>query len=887
MQDLNSPAGQADTPHPAVRRYWLRAWPATLVLGVAVPIVGGIVSIASQFDAVRWLAVALASISAAVAVALAAAKWRSEDAAKRSAEEHKQREQAQAQAKWLRKVQECILWPLPPIGDVDPYTQLGVAPAHRVERHTADQEGAATYIGRDIDPAAKRRLQASGFVLLLGAPGSGVTRTAHQLALTAPTSPMVFAAVVPHGLSTALGELDVLSRPELQVNLLLWLDRIETFTTHGLTATMLRHFGQRSPGLRVVATISTNHYEVWAAENPALAEMFGDPVPLARILSAKEAARAEAAYPELDLSEGLAPAFTNTTTLLRRLRGGNHDCPHDPAADQCALARTIVEIALEWACTDIGRPLPVNRLIVLARQRPGGRQSSDPSHLASAVKWAVTPVIGGAALLVLTTDTDGEQHLAAHPAIVDIWRAETSGPQQPVWTAAVEHADTPHDSEALGRIGFRAQTSANLDAAALAWQKITGIDDAGARWLVQAADYSRGCGDPAAEIFPRERLLELTEATYGRDDLEVAMALTGLGNAWLQLGQPGKALALHQRALPITEAAHGAEDPEVAVVLTNLGNACSELGQPAPARQLYERALLITEHAFGANHHNTSAILTGLGGAWLELGSPERARELYERALPITKERFGVSNPEVAVALTGLGSAWFGLGQPQQSIEFYEQALAIIEASHSLDHPKVAVVLTCLGSAWGDLEHPDRARKLYARALPIIEAAYGPDHPKSAVVLTGLGSAWFRLGQYEQARELYARALPITEDAFGADHPSTALVLTGLGNAHLRLRQPEQARKLYERALSITEETFGADHPKTAAVLTGLASACCELGRPEKARAQYEQASLILHAHLPAGHPKITALIQSMRQMNPQVIVLANGQIIWSPRESE
>lgn len=884
MHELNSSAEQADKPSTADRRSWLRSLPATLVLGVLVPVVGGIVAIASQLDAAKWIAVALSIVAASVAVALATAKWRSENAAKKTDQEQKLREQTTAEAKWLRAVQECILWPLPRIGDVDPYTQLGVARSHLAGQRAADREDAGTYIGRDIDPAAKRQLQASGFVLFLGAPASGVTRTAYQLALTVPTSPMVFAAVVPHGVSTALSELDVLSRPELRVNLLLWLDRIETFTKHGLTATMLRSFGRRSPGLRVVATISTNHYEVWAAENPALAEVFGDPVPLARLLSAHEAARAEVAYPEVDFSEGIAPAFTNTTTLLRRLRGGNHECPYDPAADQCVLARAIVEIALEWACTDIERPLPVKRLIALAQQRSGGRQSSDPSHMASALKWATSPVIGGASLLVPTTDIEGEQHLAAHPAIVEIWRAETAGPQQTVWTAAVEQADAVNDSEALGRVGFRAHTSGNPAAAALAWQMIASIDDAGAEWLVQAADFSRGRGEHAEEILPRERVLELSEAAYSPDDLAVAVALTNLGNAWFDLGQPHKALERHERALPIFEAAYDPNHREVAVVLTNLANAWGDLGQPDKALEFYERALLIIKEVSDVGHPQALAVFTGLGTTWVELGQPDKARELLEPVLPIAEEAFGADHPEVAVVLMALGSAWFELGQPAKACEVYERALPIFEAAYPPNHPKIATVLANLGGAWSEHGQPSKALPWLQRALPTTEAAYGPDHPRVAVVLTNLGSALLKLGQPAKAYESYQRALPITE---ATDRTGVAGVLAGMGTALLRLGQPAKAYELYQRALCITMDALGADHPRVAMLLTNLGTALFLLGHPANARTLYEQASFILHTKLPAGHSKFRSLMQGLRQIDPEAIVLGNGQIIWSPRESE
>lgn len=115
----------------------------------------------------------------------------------------------------------------------------------------------------------------------------------------------------------------------------------------------------------------------------------------------------------------------------------------------------------------------------------------------------------------------------------------------------------------------------------------------------------------------------------------------------------------------------------------------------------------------------------------------------------------------------------------------------------------------------------------------------------------------------------------------------SGVVLTCLWSAQFRLGQLEQARELYERALSITGEAFGSDHLKTAAMLTGLATARFELGQPDKARKPYEQASFILHANLPTEHSKIRSLMDALRQIDPEVIVLGNGQIICTTPGTE
>ena len=864
---------------------WLRALPAGAVLGVSAAVAAAAYTILTLLQAPLWSRLLATIVVAVVGAAVALEKLRTDRRAKKETEEEKRREEAAAEAKWLHAVQDCLLWPVPQIRDIDPYKQLGVARSQLAERYTADGELVPPYVDRDIDQTARKRLQSHGSVLLVGTPASGVTRTAYQLALTIPTSPLVLVSAAPHGLTTALGDLDVLSRLAPRTRLLLWLDRVDTFTKGGLTAATLRRCSERSPGLRVVATISSIRYEVWATENHSVAQAFGDPVLLERLPSVKELGRAEAAYPGVDFSEGIAAAFTVTATLLKRLAGGDHSCPYEPAGDDCALARVVVEMVLEWACTDIRRPFPVDRLYALAQQRLGGRQGIESTHLAGALKWAASPVVGGASLLFLATDCQGEQAVAAHAAIVEIRRAEAKGPAEAVWTAALEAAGIANDSEAVGRIGFRAHTDGNVSTAARAWAMITAIDDPATEWLRQAAAFSRRRRDPTAEIPPRNRLLELTEAAYGPDHPEVASSLTDLGNAWSDLGQPAKARELHERALRINEREFGPDHPQVASTLSNLGVAWRHLGQPAKARELHERALRIKEREFGPDHPQVASTLSNLGNAWSDLGQPAKARELHERALRIKEREFGPDHPQVAITLSNLGNAWSELGQPAKARELHERALRIKEREFGPDHPQVAITLTDLGNAWSELGQPAKARELHERALRINEREFGPDHPQVASTLSNLGNAWSELGQPAKARELYERALRIKEREFGPDHPQVASTLSNLGNAWSELGQPAKARELYERALRIKEREFGPDHPQVASTLSNLGNAWSDLGQPAKARELYERALRILHTHFPGGHPWIDWLARNMRAVAPDVIVLDNGLIGRAERQ--
>lgn len=858
---------------------WLRRG---VVLAVVAAVATAAASVLGLLEAPVWARLVVVLVIAGIAVVIALEKERGDRRGRKETEEQHRRAEEAAESKWQIAVQDCLLWPPPKIGDVNPYKELGVAPSQLAEHFTAAGQLVAPYVSRDIDRAAAKRLQSQGFLLLIGAPASGVTRTAYQLALTVPTSPALIVPLRPDGLTAALSGLDVLSRLSSRTPLMLWLDRVDKLSEAGLTAAQVRRCGEHSPGLRVIATISSNRYEVWASENPSLSNAFGDPVNLNRVPSEAELDRAEAVYPGVDFSEGIAAAMTVNAALLKRLHGGNHSCGSERAGEDCALARAIVEITSEWVSTDVGRPLPVAELHVLAQQRLNPRQKIEATHLEEALKWATSPVLGETSLLSVSA-VPGPLTVTAHVTIVDISRAEGGGPADTVWVAALEAASFADDSEGVGRIGFRAHTTGHMRAAARAWAMVTTIEEPAAEWLRRAAVASRDRGDPTAEIALRERILELTEAAYESDSRMVMIALAEMGVARTQLGQSAKACELYERALHIAEREYGAEHGIVGLITAQLANAWRNLGKPALACELLERALHIAERECGSDRPAVASCLTNLGIAQCDMGNLDHGRKLLEQALHILESTFGPDHPNVGSCLTNLGIVWSDLGQPSKARALLERALHIDEQCFGPNHPQIAVNAGNLGNVYRELGLSAKAREHYERALRIDERAFGPNHPEIAGILTNLGTLWCELGQPTKARELLERALDIAEREFGPDHPKVAAMLSNLGNLWRVLGSPTKARELLERALRIEERAFGGEHPATAITLMNLAKAWHEMGQLEKAHELFERALRIVHVHFEPGNPKVRSVIRAAHEIDPDVLITDNGSVArWS-----
>jgi len=190
----------------------------------------------------------------------------------------------------------------------------------------------------------------------------------------------------------------------------------------------------------------------------------------------------------VDFSEGIAAAFTATRSLLVRLRGGDGECPYEPPAGDCPVARAVVAVALGWTATGTSRPMPLALLAGLVRQRLSRAEELDSRHLARAVEWACAPTLQGARLVSPVAE-DPRGTVWAHTEVAEI-RAAEEPPAPAVWTAALDEAVAASDSDAVGRIGFQAHVAGEAGAAAAAWVRIGRLDESGANWLRRAADFS-------------------------------------------------------------------------------------------------------------------------------------------------------------------------------------------------------------------------------------------------------------------------------------------------------------------------------------------------------------------------------------------------------------
>jgi CHAT domain-containing protein/tetratricopeptide (TPR) repeat protein len=382
------------------------------------------------------------------------------------------------------------------------------------------------------------------------------------------------------------------------------------------------------------------------------------------------------------------------------------------------------------------------------------------------------------------------------------------------------------------------------------------------RTLVNLAIFHQEVGDYTGARQRYARALAMGEKMVGPADLSTLNVLTGAAVVLRELGgDPAGSAILNERLLALTERSFGATDPRLQVPLENLAIDRRELGDYAAAKALAERSLAIAERAYGPNHVAVARNLHTLATVLAAQGAYAEALRLFERATRINEEVVRPGNPDVSRA------AWFipdllpVSGYGSEDLILFEQAVAIRERTRGLANPGTAESLANLAALLSSSADFRRTQPLFERALASQEKFLGQDHPEVAAAATNLAYVLVQTGNGSAAAPLYERALGIWEKALGSDHPRVATALVNLAGAYSNRGNHDDAKQLVVRALAIQRKQLGPEHPETAHTLTKLAELAVRTGSTAEAFEAAADSDGIWREHV-----RLTARTLSERQ---------------------
>jgi len=277
----------------------------------------------------------------------------------------------------------------------------------------------------------------------------------------------------------------------------------------------------------------------------------------------------------------------------------------------------------------------------------------------------------------------------------------------------------------------------------------------------QSGDYAQ-----AAVFF--EKALVLEEKSRDPQQLDIAVLLDNLTDAYISMGNYAKAYPLAERALNIRERLLGADNLGIKGSLFNLGRIHFAMGNYMKALLLSERALSISEKSSDPKAPAaSSSALSNLSKIYCTMGNYAKALPLAEKALAISEKISGPDSLKTRPKLLSLARICQEMGNYAKALPLAEKALAISEKTLGQEHPDIVGDLCCIANIYLDMKERDKALSFYEKALVISEKTLGPDHPDTGDCIENLAITYFSMNNYAKAVPLYQRALSIKEKSLG------------------------------------------------------------------------------------------------------------------------
>ncbi len=252
------------------------------------------------------------------------------------------------------------------------------------------------------------------------------------------------------------------------------------------------------------------------------------------------------------------------------------------------------------------------------------------------------------------------------------------------------------------------------------------------------------------------RTLELLRTSQGAESLDIARALSQLGDAELHLGNLEAAEASTREALAMRQKLPGKEDAEVGASLNDLGTVLRARGKLGEAETLFREALALDRKLLGQEHPKVATVLSNLGATlWSERKFAE-AEACYQEALAMRKKLLGAETPEVAASLNNLASVLLSEHKLAEAEAANREALALQRKFLGNEHPALAITLGNLAATLAAQNKFAEAETFDREALAIIRKLPGATKTDVITRLENLAKDLVGQGKQTEA-EAFAR----------------------------------------------------------------------------------------------------------------------------------
>lgn len=354
--------------------------------------------------------------------------------------------------------------------------------------------------------------------------------------------------------------------------------------------------------------------------------------------------------------------------------------------------------------------------------------------------------------------------------------AESTGSYQVVVKA--RYTKDPAAGYAINLLGIRPATSRDQLLAQ-------------ARQLSMQSQAASNAGSYVKALALAQQSLVLGEQALGPDDAYLGDLSAKLGSAQLTEGDRERAAQSFQRAIRIDEVA--GNNPQLALALLGLGNVYVNSNDFPRAEEALQRALAVTEKVQGSDSPQVANCLVAIAHLHQRRGNFPPALAELQRALTIDRQRLEPDDPAVIDAMDGLGDLYFETDDYERAVPVLQETLRLAEQKLGPDHPAAAHPLQNLGIIARERGEYALSLEYLWRAEKIREKSLGSEHAATGGLLVNIGNVYNSQGDFARAIETYLRALAILERAAGPYHEWTLMTLGDLARAYAAEADPAHA----------------------------------------------------------------------------------------------
>jgi tetratricopeptide (TPR) repeat protein len=416
--------------------------------------------------------------------------------------------------------------------------------------------------------------------------------------------------------------------------------------------------------------------------------------------------------------------------------------------------------------------------------------------------------------------------------------------------AAFRKPDPAEDGRTVKVVDVLDQAVAKLDAEFAGSPKIQGA-------LLNALGQTYvglGLPDRAVEVLTRAR--SVCESALGPDHLVTLSSRNNLGVAYKNAGRTAEAIALLEATLEHQESIFGADDRGTLTNRNNLATAYSRAGRTSEAIAMQEATVKLSEAKLGPDHPDTLASQSNLAAEYLSAGRVSDAIAPLEAVVRLQEAKLGAGHPRTLSSRNELARAYLVTGRSSEAIALLESTLKLSEAKLGPNHPGTLLSRNNLAGAYHQAGRLAEAMTLFEVTLRLAEAKLGPNHPETLLSRHNLDAAYIDAGRTAEAIPRLEATVTLAEAKLGPNHPDTLKFRQNLAWGYFKAGRIGQATALVEATLKLQEATLGRDHPDTLSSRLTLGKIHFDAGRTSEAIASFEQTLKLYDSKLGPDHPQ-------------------------------